>query len=324
MNTKLGFGTSGLMGSAVTNRGRLRLLECAFDQGINHFDTAPLYGKGEAETVIGKFAQRRRSDITITTKFGLPATPIPIYLRPIKPILRYANRHFPSLNTATKKLKLLKQMLGPAKDIGSTLVQEPVKLAPVQYDFNLLESELNQSLKKLKTDYIDFYLFHEGQLCDVSEELIDKLNSLVRAGKIKEYGLASGRHTSKSVVAAYPNFSGVIQTNHCFDYLDDSLNRANNLFVHSVFNQIFYHKIQKVVESNPEYIASLLERIRLSTDIEYAAQSICLNAALHYQACSKVVFSTSKTDHILANINHVSNTFNHSEFNSFYMGLIKQ
>lgn len=323
VNAKLGFGTSGLMGAAITNWGRLRLLECAFDQGIRHFDTAPLYGVGEAEIVIGQFAQRRRSDITITSKFGLPPTPIPTYLRPIKPILRYANRRFPSLNTSAKKLRTLRDALRPAKGTARVPTQETAKGPSTLYDLNLLESELNQSLKKLKTDYIDFYLFHEGQLRDVGEELLDKLSSLVKDGKIKEYGLASGRHTSQSVIAAYPNFSGVIQTNHCFDHLDDGLNRAGNLFVHSIFNQPFYHEIQRVAETNPEYVARSLERIGLSTDIEYAAQSMCLNAALHYEACSKVVFSTSKVDHILANIKRISNTFNYSEFDSFYRGLIE-
>jgi aryl-alcohol dehydrogenase-like predicted oxidoreductase len=73
------------MGSAMTAAGRLRLLEAAFDQGVRHFDTAPLYGMGLAEEVLSIFARGRRSDITITSKFGLlPPPSIPCSGRPFQ------------------------------------------------------------------------------------------------------------------------------------------------------------------------------------------------------------------------------------------------
>lgn len=66
---KLGFGTSQLMGR-VGRKQSLRLMEVAFDAGIRHFDTAPLYGLGAAEAMVGEFARKRRAEITITSKFG--------------------------------------------------------------------------------------------------------------------------------------------------------------------------------------------------------------------------------------------------------------
>jgi len=75
---KFGLGTSGIMGSAITDRGRISLLDHAYQNNITHFDTAPLYGQGDAEKVLGKFISDKRDKITLTTKFGLFPTPCSI------------------------------------------------------------------------------------------------------------------------------------------------------------------------------------------------------------------------------------------------------
>ncbi|HBO81473.1 MAG TPA: aldo/keto reductase, partial [Cupriavidus sp.] len=45
--TRLGFGGSGIMG-ALDRRQSLSMLRAAYDAGVRHFDTAPMYGYGEA------------------------------------------------------------------------------------------------------------------------------------------------------------------------------------------------------------------------------------------------------------------------------------
>src|SRR6266700_3055313 len=67
---RLGFGCGNLMG-ATGRRGSLKLLETAYDAGIRHFDVAPMYGYGEAESCLGDFLARHRGEITITTKYGI-------------------------------------------------------------------------------------------------------------------------------------------------------------------------------------------------------------------------------------------------------------
>ena len=39
--------------------------------GVRHFDVAPMYGYGEAESCLGDFLQKHRGQITITTKYGI-------------------------------------------------------------------------------------------------------------------------------------------------------------------------------------------------------------------------------------------------------------
>jgi len=48
-----------------------KVVEAALDAGINFFDTADIYGKGQSEEFLGRALGRRRDDVLIATKFGL-------------------------------------------------------------------------------------------------------------------------------------------------------------------------------------------------------------------------------------------------------------
>ena len=84
------------MGAALTTSGRLRLLETAYAHGMRHFDAAPLYGQGEAESLLILFSRGKRDSITIITKFGLTPRQIPALLRPLIPIVRAFNAAYSS------------------------------------------------------------------------------------------------------------------------------------------------------------------------------------------------------------------------------------
>src|SRR5689334_14528424 len=69
----VGMGCASL-GSRVGRHDGLKALNRALEVGITWFDVAPSYGDAEAENIIGKFAQGKRSKIQICTKVGiLPA-----------------------------------------------------------------------------------------------------------------------------------------------------------------------------------------------------------------------------------------------------------
>lgn len=68
--TNLGFGCS-LLTRNNSIKDAILNLEVAYDNGIRHFDIARVYGFGEAETILGKFAKTKRDQITITSKTGL-------------------------------------------------------------------------------------------------------------------------------------------------------------------------------------------------------------------------------------------------------------
>ncbi|WP_237388139.1 aldo/keto reductase [Xenorhabdus sp. Sc-CR9] len=48
----------------------MRLVSTALDLGVNFFDTADIYGKGESESALGDAVYGRRHNVVIATKFG--------------------------------------------------------------------------------------------------------------------------------------------------------------------------------------------------------------------------------------------------------------
>ncbi|WP_207430204.1 aldo/keto reductase [Sabulibacter ruber] len=65
--SEVSFGCMSLKGEEPLN---IRLLHQALEQGINFFDTADLYDKGQNEELVGKAFQGKRDQVIIATKVG--------------------------------------------------------------------------------------------------------------------------------------------------------------------------------------------------------------------------------------------------------------
>jgi D-threo-aldose 1-dehydrogenase len=77
--TRLGFGTAEIGGlfRAVSDEDAARVLERAWEIGIRYFDTAPLYGYGNAERRVGAaLRDRPRDEYVLSTKVGRLLVPI--------------------------------------------------------------------------------------------------------------------------------------------------------------------------------------------------------------------------------------------------------
>jgi aryl-alcohol dehydrogenase-like predicted oxidoreductase len=69
----IGLGCMGLSefyGPATEEGEAIALLQRAIEDGVNHFDTAELYGMGANEKLLGKAFAGRRDEVIIATKFG--------------------------------------------------------------------------------------------------------------------------------------------------------------------------------------------------------------------------------------------------------------
>jgi len=68
--SEIGFGAWGIGGDwgAVDEKEAVDALRCAYDQGINLYDTAMVYGGGKSERLIGKAFRNDREKIVITSK----------------------------------------------------------------------------------------------------------------------------------------------------------------------------------------------------------------------------------------------------------------
>jgi aryl-alcohol dehydrogenase-like predicted oxidoreductase len=55
----------------VEERDIMEAIKTAYDHGVNFFDTAPFYGYGESERILGKTLKPVRDKVIIATKFGI-------------------------------------------------------------------------------------------------------------------------------------------------------------------------------------------------------------------------------------------------------------
>jgi hypothetical protein len=170
----------------------------AFDSGIRHFDTAPLYGLGSAEDVMGEFLVRHRGQVSITTKFGLPPPGSRALLEGARGLLRPIVSRFPRA-----KSKLVRAV-GAVSAAGA---------APgsVRYSVRAMQASLEQSLRKLHCERIDVFLVHEGDAADISDDLRLALGAQAEKGSIGTWGLGSARPKIDRAIAATPLSFPVLQ-----------------------------------------------------------------------------------------------------------------
>lgn len=190
--SRLGFGTGGLLriGSA---RGRQNVLAAALASGITHFDTAPLYGFGEAERALGIFFRGRRSLVTLTTKFGLQASPLAARLAVFQSAARRAVKLFPALRRAA------------VRNAG-------VLATPPGFSIPAASASLEKSLRALRTDHVDFFLAHQASLAALpDEDLMGWLEDTRRAGKILAFGVATDFEWLLPVLRQQPRLARVVQ-----------------------------------------------------------------------------------------------------------------
>src|SRR5215469_2690095 len=192
--TRLGYGCSSLM-AGIGRRESLRLLEIAYDAGIRHFDVAPMYGYGEAESCLGEFAERHRNDVTLTTKYGIAP--------PKRGRLLRAGRRL--AGPVLQRIPALKHRLARA---AGAVAAPAAKLA-----FNPEEARasLENSLRLLRTDFIDLWLLHEPEAGNLTDEgLLRYLHELVTQGRIRAFGIGSDSAKLAGLQHERPDYCQVI------------------------------------------------------------------------------------------------------------------
>lgn len=170
--SRLGFGTASLH-HAFRSKERQALLGAALDAGFTHFDTARMYGEGMAERELGQFLGKMRQQVTLATKFGIPAIA--------------AFERIPSLMYAHHALGGIGRRLMPQ------WWNRPIRVLTRES----AEASLTRSLKALQTDWTDLLLVHEPQAFDVEALLTmaDWLEQQKVSGRVRYLGLAgNARH----------------------------------------------------------------------------------------------------------------------------------
>src|SRR6267142_6377768 len=187
----VGFGCSSLTGTGPSNANRV--LQAAFDAGVRHFDTARYYGYGEGEGILGKFLKNRRSEVTITTKFGIEPP-------------RRTTALGVGLYFGRRIVRLLPGMRGFLQRGTQSLVKSGA------FSAQQAQASLETSLRELSTDHIDLYLLHNYMVNEkLPDELLAFLEDSVKAGKIRSFGIGTSFENVLQALERQPRLCGVLQ-----------------------------------------------------------------------------------------------------------------
>ena len=161
-----GLGDTGIVASAVglgtwaiggwmwggTDTARaIAAIQASVDEGITLIDTAPAYGQGVAEEIVGRALEGRRDQVVLATKCGL---------------VRHTDkgRHF--------------------FDVDGRPVHRYLGRDAIVH-------EVEQSLRRLNTDRIDHYITHWQDPTTPIAETMEVLLGLKAAGKIRSIGASN-------------------------------------------------------------------------------------------------------------------------------------
>lgn len=174
-SSTLAFGCAPILG-AIGRRQAETAIATALDVGITHFDVARSYGFGEAEKLVGRSLAGIRDRVVIATKFGFEATGLARLLGPIKPVVRLLRG---------KNNNHAKAAGGGGTATGSSRLQRRIKV-----DAAGMRRSVEQSLRALGTDYLDYLFLHEPGASEWGEEMFNEVSALKTAGKIRGFGVA--------------------------------------------------------------------------------------------------------------------------------------
>ena len=180
------FGTAGLS-ALPTQAHAMRLLEEAYAGGIRHVDTAPLYGQGYAEWVLGRFLSRKGGEVRITGKFGLAGGVSPR----LDPCVAMP------LNFIRKKYFSPKPAATPPEE-----GKDPSPLPARRITQAQVETSFRGSLQRLGCKRFDHYMIHEGLPSFLDDDARTWLQRQQSAGLIGSLGVATRGHTLLSLSAA--------------------------------------------------------------------------------------------------------------------------
>jgi aryl-alcohol dehydrogenase-like predicted oxidoreductase len=286
----LGFGCSAMMGR-VGRKASLAALSAAYDAGVIFYDTARSYGYGESEALLGEFLRGRRAQVLLSTKFGIrPAAANPLK-RVLKPLARVLLRLAPGTR------KAMQGQLASMSSAG-------------HFSVAALHASLDESLRALRTDYVDFLFLHEAPVSVLQQDdLFAALRKLVAAGKVRRFGVASQPEVIEAAIEArVPGLQTVQFPCNLFNMRlahrwpgahSDVLAIANHPFGGAAGIAAGKALLTQLA-SAPETPATLREKL-LPTDDAVLAD-VVLNTITRDTGVQVVVPSMLRLDHLRANV----------------------
>lgn len=161
--SSVGFGAwavGGWMWGGVEEGQAVAAIQAALDHEVNLIDTAPIYGYGRSEELVGRAIRGRRGRVVVATKCGL------VWDRDEGEFFFHADDHGGTPGPSKYRIH---RNLRPAS----------------------IRAEVEQSLRRLQTDYIDLLQTHWQDATTPLEETVAELMRLKEAGKIRAIGVSN-------------------------------------------------------------------------------------------------------------------------------------
>ena len=159
----VGFGAwaiGGWMWGGTDKAAAIKAIRAAVDAGTNLIDTAPIYGFGLSEEIVGEAIRGRRDEVVLATKCGL------VWNVERGDHFFNSDDEHPSAKASGRKVY---RYLGP----------ESIRL------------EVEQSLKRMKVDAIDLYQTHWQETKTPIADTMAQLMKLKEEGKIRAIGVSN-------------------------------------------------------------------------------------------------------------------------------------
>lgn len=150
----IGLGTwaiGGWMWGGTDRAKSIDTIRASIDEGVTLIDTAPAYGQGLAEEIVGEAIEGRRDEVVLATKLGLVWH-------------TQKGNHFFDYD---------------GKPVHRYLGKDAVT------------HEVEESLRRLRTDYIDHYITHWQDPTTPIAETMEALERLKEQGKIRSIGASN-------------------------------------------------------------------------------------------------------------------------------------
>lgn len=172
-----------------------------------------------------------------------------------------------------------------------------------------ITTAIHDSLKRLRTDYIDLYQLHGGTMEDNVDEVIDTMESLKKEGLIRAYGISSIR---PNVIERFLTKSNAVSVMMQYSLLDRrpeewlSLLESNNVSLLSrgtlakgLLTEDGLNRANKL----GEYLAYSKEELLLTLEQLFALDAPITAVALQYvlqqKATASMIIGASRTEQLL-------------------------
>ena len=147
----------GWMWGGSERKDAIDAIKAAYNHGVTSIDTAPVYGQGLSEEIVGEAIQGiPRDKIQLLTKFGM-------------------------------RWDLKKGDLAFKSEDNSGIPIEIYKYAGKES----IMKECEDSLRRLRTDYIDLYQIHWPDITTPIEESMEAVALLMKQGKVRAAGVCN-------------------------------------------------------------------------------------------------------------------------------------